>query len=340
MEQRSANAAAAGGQAWAIVLAAGNGTRLSSLTRDAAGAAVPKQFCSLDGSVSLLEQTLARAATVVGWQRTTTIVAASHRPYWEPPLKDLPRDNIVVQPLDRGTAVGILLPALRIAARDPDARILILPSDHYVAEESVLENTLRCALEDIRESPAGVALLGVEADEPDAGLGYIVSHAAGHPRMRCVDRFIEKPSVEEARRLVNTGALWNSFIMVSRAASLIELLRQCCPELVRALRSIRPHDEAALLRLYRELPVIDFSRHIAAASEQRLAVMTVPPCGWNDLGTPHRLAQTLTRQRWRSASRATPAPSKRGGRINLADRLAQARPALRLDVWSADSPIV
>jgi mannose-1-phosphate guanylyltransferase len=327
MAPSSATRAAPTGQSWAIVLAAGSGTRLSSLTRDTTGAAVPKQFCSLDGAQSLIEQTLTRAARVIAPQRVTAIVAHSHRRHWEPALKELPPDNIVVQPQDRGTAIGILLPTLRIASRDPDARIVILPSDHYVADEGVLESALRCALEDIREHPAGVALLGIEADEPDPELGYILSRAGSHPRLRRISRFIEKPPLDEARRLVSEGALWNSFIVVCRVESLIELLLRVCPEAVQALRAIESHDEEALLRIYRDLRVIDFSRHIATGQEHQLAVVAVPSCGWNDLGTPHRLAQTLSRQPRRSTGHAQTARSPLVSGINLADRLAQAYPA-------------
>lgn len=329
MEHGSATYALPIGQSWAIVLAAGNGTRLSSLTRDTTGTAVPKQFCSLDGAQSLIEQTLTRAARVVAPHRVTAIVAHSHRRYWEPALKELPPDNIVIQPQDRGTAIGILLPALRIAARDPHARILILPSDHHVADESVLENAMRCALEDIREHPAGVTLLGIEADEPDHELGYIISRAGSHPRLRRVHRFIEKPPVEQARRLLSEGALWNSFIVVCRVQSLIELLSRVCPEAVRALRATEAHDDAALLRTYRDLPSIDFSRHIATGQEHRLAVMAVPGCGWNDLGTPHRLAQTLARQPRRSTVHGQTVRGALGGWINLEDRLAQVYPGWR-----------
>lgn len=328
MEHTSTARAASAGHAWAIVLAAGNGTRLSSLTRDTTGFAVPKQFCSLDGERSLIEQTLTRAARVIEPQRVTAIVAQSHRLYWEPTLTDLAPANIVVQPLDRGTAVGILLPALRIAARDPHARLLILPSDHYVAKEAVLDSAVRCALEDIRGHPAGVALLGIEADEPDPELGYVVSGAGSHPRLREVHRFIEKPPVDEARRLVSEGALWNSFIMVCRVESLIELVLSACPHVVRALRAVASNDEAGLLQCYRDFPVIDFSRHIATGQEHHLAVMPVSGCGWNDLGTPHRLAQTLARRPRRRASRtSTTGLGTLGSGINLAERLAQTHPA-------------
>ena len=339
MEQRSATEPATDGHTWAIVLAAGNGTRLSSLTRDSDGAAVPKQFCSLDGSSSLLEQTVDRAAHVVSPRRVTAIVAASHRRYWEPTLKGLPPENIVVQPHDRGTAIGILLPALRIVARDPNARILILPSDHYVADEAVLANTMRCALEEVGEHPAGVALLGIEAEDADPELGYIVSRATGHPRLRNVERFVEKPPAAAARRLVSEGALWNSFIIACHAQRLIELLQHGCPYAVRALRDVNPQDDSALVRLYRELPVIDFSRHIATGRENRLAVMAVPHCGWNDLGTPDRLAQTLVRHRSRNANRSAATPRKIARWINLTDRLTKAHPDLRLDVCGGDSSI-
>lgn len=327
MEQRQMATAATSGHTWAIVLAAGSGTRLSSLTRDTAGAAVPKQFCSLDGESTLMEQTLVRAADVVGTQRVTAVVAPAHRRYWQPVLKDLPPGNIVVQPHNRGTAIGILLPALRIAARDPHARILILPSDHHVGDEGVLAQAMRTALEDIRQHPIGVALLGIEADEPDPELGYIVPHIVGHPRLRRVHRFAEKPPAHEAGRLIREGALWNSFILACRVTSLIDLLLQRCPDVVQTLQAVGSHDESVLEQLYRGFPNVDFSRHIAAGQEHRLAVVPVPRCGWNDLGTPHRLAQTLAR--WPGPGRRkAPAPSERDGWINLANRLAQVHPAL------------
>lgn len=316
------------GQTWAIVLAGGSGTRLSCLTADADGDAVPKQFCSLDGGATLIEQTLERAATVVDRERVTAIVAPAHRRYWQATLKSLRSDNVVVQPRNRGTAIGILLPALRIAARDPYARILILPSDHYVADEPVLEHAMRCALEDIHRHPTGLALLGIEADEPDPELGYIVSDSTAHPRLRRVHRFIEKPKIHEACRLVREGALWNSFILACRARSLIDLIFQRCPDVVQMFEAVGVHDEARLRELYHELPEVDFSRHVATGQEQRLAVMAVPRCGWSDLGTPHRLAQTLARwprQRWRHAAARSSTPD---GWINLAERLAQVHPAL------------
>jgi mannose-1-phosphate guanylyltransferase len=312
--------------AWAIVLAAGNGSRLSGLTHDSAGEAVPKQFCSLDGRTTLLGRTLTRAADVVGAERVTAVVSPLHRCYWEEPLRTLAQDNIVIQPQNRGTAIGILLPTLRIAARDPNARIVILPSDHFVADESILTHALTDTLADIDEHDQGVALLGIEADEADPELGYIVPGTADHPRLRRVHRFVEKPLAARARRLIARGALWNSFILACRATSLIDLFVHRCPDVVHLLRAIDSHDYASLSHAYTELPEIDFSRHIATGQERQLAVTTVPRCGWNDLGTPHRLARTLVCDSMRSAK--PPASTQAMRWINLADRLVELHPHL------------
>jgi len=226
-----------------------------------------------------------------------------------------------------------LLPVLRIAARDPDARVLILPSDHHVADEGTLAHTMREALEDICTHPIGVALLGIEADEPDPELGYVVPRATSHPRLHRVHRFAEKPPAEEAERLIRTGALWNSFILACRATSLIDMLSKSCPGIVQSMQAaLGAHDEAAVERLYQDLPNVDFSRHIATGREHQLAVVAVPRCGWSDLGTPHRLAQTLARlpkHRWIDAASPRDAATDEGaGWINLAHRLAQIHPAL------------
>jgi mannose-1-phosphate guanylyltransferase len=247
------------------------------------------------GRESLVAQTLVRARSVVGRERVTAIVSEAHAQYWHMSLAEVASHNVFVQPANRGTAVGILLPALDILDRDPDARILILPSDHYVADEAALAIAMRVALDDIGCHGRGVALLGIEADEPDPELGYIVPEPVEHPTFAAVRRFVEKPPIEEARRLCEHGALWNSFIIACRGASLLELYVERFPDVVEKLRGVDRSDLATLSLLYRSLPPVDFSRDLATGQEERLSVIRVPHCGWNDLGTPQRLAQTLAR---------------------------------------------
>jgi len=135
-------------QFWALILAAGDGSRLRALTTRPCGTSVPKQFCSLRGGRSLLEDAVDRARGVVDPERICTIVAHQHRQWWSgiDALAPLAADNIVVQPRNRGTAIGLLYALMHILARDPDARVLVLPADHYVREEATLRHSLRAAM--------------------------------------------------------------------------------------------------------------------------------------------------------------------------------------------------
>ena len=121
---------------WAVVLAAGEGSRLASLTRDAAGNAVPKQYCSLYGGRSLVQDAIERGRQVVTLERTCAIVAEHHVRHWRKALRSLRAGNIIVQPQNRGTANGVLLSVLSILERDPFARIIFLPADHFVLDSA------------------------------------------------------------------------------------------------------------------------------------------------------------------------------------------------------------
>lgn len=91
---------------WALVLAAGEGSRLHTLTTTAEGVAIPKQFCSLYGGPSLFEETTRRASHVASTELVCSIVAEQHRQWWEHSTRHLPAGNVIVQPENRGTATG------------------------------------------------------------------------------------------------------------------------------------------------------------------------------------------------------------------------------------------
>ncbi len=297
---------------WALVLGGGDGTRLSALTRRG-GVAVPKQFCLFNGGPSLMELAVRRAARVVSPGRILAVVNARHRPWWESDLEPLPAANVVVQPENRGTATGLLLPLAVLRARDPQARVAILPSDHYVGDERALAAELRHAFRAVNGEPDTTTLLGIEPDGPDTGYGWIVAGTpAGGPSP--VEAFVEKPDEATARMLFERGAVWNSFLLVARVETLWGLYERKLPDLVERLRSVLdPTGEplpSRLDELYAELPARDFSREILQGSERSLRLVTVPRCGWNDLGTPERLAACIERLPLRPplvASRRLPA---------------------------------
>lgn len=288
--------------AWALILAAGEGTRLRSLTTAASGATVPKQFCSLYHGPSLFEEALHRAQAVSTRARTCAVVARQHRQWWQSSYDSVPPQNMIVQPLNRGTANGMLLPLMHIAERDPAAAVVVLPSDHHVRREDVLAASLRNAAELLAVEEEGVVLLGLQPEEADPELGYIVPGSRTRGGLLGVERFVEKPAVALARDLIEQGALWNAFIVACTVQGMLHLFRRRIPEIVTRMRTAVQSDRrcrgdgTAVPDLYARLPTIDFSLDILQGEEAALRVLPVPQCGWSDLGTPKRVADVLDRE--------------------------------------------
>lgn len=297
---------------WAVVLAAGDGTRLAALTTDASGQMVPKQFCSLTGGGTLLHGAIQRTQSVVSRERICVIVADQHRRHWYRALKTLPSGNVIVQPRNCGTANGILLSVLTILERDPLAGIVFLPADHYVCDEGTFAGSLQEVARCLTRKPIGMTVVGVQPEGADSGFGYIVPGSALDDGTRSVTRFIEKPEANLARQLVLGGALWNTFIFAARGSVLTEMLRARFPDAVAQMRAViarggHPRERsAALHHLYTRLPSVDFSRAVMHGAESELRVITAPACGWNDLGTPDRVAGALERVKREWPSWATP----------------------------------
>jgi mannose-1-phosphate guanylyltransferase len=290
------------GHNWALVLAAGEGSRLQALTMTACGVAVPKQFCSMGGNGSLLHAALHRARAVAPTQRTCTILAEHHRRWWQGLPLGIPPQNVIVQPRNRGTANGILLPLLQIVHRDPQATLLVLPSDHYVRNEDVLATSLSHAMALLDEHREHIILLGLTPDETDPELGYIVADGDSRFSARAVAEFVEKPDFATARALIARGGLWNSFIFAADAQALVRLFEARCPALVAQMQRIVAEErpdvrDAHLAELYKHLPSLDFSSDILQSSPSALRVLTVPACGWSDLGTPRRVVEVAKRYR-------------------------------------------
>lgn len=286
---------------WSLVLAAGEGSRLRALTTTPSGAAIPKQFCCLHQGPSLLQEAVDRARVVADESHICAVVAEQHRSWWERGLRSVPAGNVIAQPQNRGTANGILLPLLHILFREPDAQLVILPSDHHVSQEAVLASSLRDAVEQLDWRLHETLLLGIQPEESDPELGYILPGESDGRGALTITRFVEKPTVALARDLIGAGGLWNAFIVVSTALALLSLFRQRVPEVVNAMYAAvkRDRDEgsdgAAVAALYGKLPIIDFSRDIITGQESSLRVLPVRPCGWSDLGTPKRVAEALRR---------------------------------------------
>ncbi len=300
---------------WVVILAAGEGKRVKDLTRDRWGRPAPKQYALIDSRRTLLDVTLERAKKIAPPERIVTVVAAQHRRWWASEPAQLPPGYVIVQPENRGTAAGILLPLLWITRRDPDARLVILPSDHGVSSEETLHAAITDAASCTACSQAGMVLLGVRPERPETDYGWIVPRPGGNARLRPVASFREKPDPATAAALLKEGGLLNSFILIAGGRCLLDLFQTVLPELWRAFQpmldgaSNGSWTEQDLVRYYRSVPNLDFSKDLLERSAESLWVHTVPACGWLDLGTPERLTGHLLaqrRQRW-PGPKATPA---------------------------------
>ncbi|MEM7247122.1 MAG: sugar phosphate nucleotidyltransferase [Acidobacteriota bacterium] len=295
-----------------ILLAGGEGRRLRALTRDANGLAVPKQFCDFGSGRSLLSRALDRARSLSPPERIIAAVASAHERWWSRELHELPPSNVVAQPVNRGTAAGLLLPLLHPHGNEADDVVVMLPCDHHVEREDRFADGLRRAVAAASEDAETVFLLGLTPDGPAADYGWIVPGEQVGPGIRRVEAFIEKPSPEQSAALWRRGGRWSSFVLVARRSALIELYRLAVPELVSVLeQALSGHAALSGTALARHLeadflllPPGDLSRDVLEPSRQRLAMIDVPPCGWSDLGTPDRL------ERWRAAGYRIPVTSE------------------------------
>ena len=286
---------------WAVILAAGEGSRLASLTCDLGGNHVPKQFCSLFSGPPLVQDAVQRALHVAQPEQICVVVADQHKQFWETALPEIKADNFIVQPEGRGTANGILLAALSIVQRDAGAHIIFLPADHYVRDEAILGASLKKAVSLIGHRENSLVLVGIQPEGVDCELGYIVPGAVNDDDDKDDDglrvaRFVEKPEELLAQQLLASGAVWNSFIFAAAGTTLLNLIRRRTPDTTDKM-SIALQSDAqpggawqALADLYRTLPSVDFSHDILEGAESLLYVITAPACGWTDLGTPKRVA--------------------------------------------------
>ena len=290
------------GHVWSILLAAGDGKRVQPLTGEVDGVPVPKQFYRPGGSESMLRWTINRAADLVPVQHIVPVVASQHHRWWESELTDIPASNVIVQPGNRGTGAGILLPLLHVRRLDPMARVLILPTDHYVENEERLRMAILDAIDEAHRNHDRIVLVGTRPSENDTECGWIVPRSiASRALASPVAAFVEKPGHEISCRLARRGAVVNTLIMAAIVDAMMKLFERAVPELVEAFVSWNETRHGDLDGLYRILPNVDFSREVLERSCDLLSVVRAADCGWMDLGTPARLT-TFRRRRGSATS--------------------------------------
>jgi mannose-1-phosphate guanylyltransferase len=264
----------------------------------------PKQYCTFFGAQSLLRHTICRAERLVPSARLLTVITQSHLSYAQVELADRPPDTVLVQPCNRETAPGILLPLLHVQQRDPEAIVAVLPSDHFVLGEQRFMALVAAAAAFVTRKPGRLVLLGAAPTQPEIDYGWIevgdeLGQAQGE-RLYQVLQFWEKPSPAQARVLWRQGYVWNTMVLVGRAGLLVSLFALLTPTLVDAFQRLRgvlgtPRQADVLAEVYATLPAVNFSQAILAQSAPRLAVLPMEGVYWSDWGDPRRLLLDLAR---------------------------------------------
>lgn len=289
---------------WAVILAGGEGRRLEGFVRTALGAGRPKQFCAIVGSRTMLRHTWDRAARLVAPDRIVTAITAGQERYLDCEAPAGVPGTVLVQPENKETAPGLLLPLLWIGRRDPGATVAVFPADHFIWEEERFAAYVHAAVLAAAKRPDRLAVLGVEADGPETGYGWI---APGDPiaagpgaELFAVRRFWEKPDRATAAHLFARGYFWNTLVLVGRVEAYLALAAACVPQVLEALRGAanhlgRPAGAKALAAAYARIPPTNFSHAVLARSPEHLMVLAARGVGWSDWGDPDRIVRTLRR---------------------------------------------
>jgi mannose-1-phosphate guanylyltransferase len=281
---------------WVVVLAGGDGRRLQGAYIHGRRLDRPKQFCSFLDAETLLRRALQRASQITEPGRIMVVVRDDHRRWWEEDLGDLPVENILSEPANRGTAVAILHALVHVLQREDDPTLVFLPSDHAAVDEPVLTKSISLGARCCARNREHLLMMGVTAESAETEYGWILPRVDDGGRLRAVVRFVEKPAPDVAEELLAAGALWNIFVCAGSGHALLEVFEASQPQMLRRHLQyflVRKEEEAEGRHLFDALPRVDFCREILESAGARLRVLAVPACGWTDLGTPRRVRQWL-----------------------------------------------
>ena len=154
---------------WGLVLAAGDGRRMEGYIREVTGKLLPKQYVNFTGKHSMLEHTFRRTEKLIPAERILTIVGRHHLDHSEVQrqLSSRPARTIIVQPDNKDTCPGILLPLMHLHKHAPEAIVAVFPSDHFILEENRFMEHVALAAQAVTHDPSRIVLLAMEAQYPE-----------------------------------------------------------------------------------------------------------------------------------------------------------------------------
>ncbi|MBI4354873.1 MAG: hypothetical protein HY597_00300 [Candidatus Omnitrophica bacterium] len=270
-------------QVYAAILAGGSGERLWPLSRQRS----PKPLLRLNGSQSLLDETIARVATVVPRRRMAVIATLECVSALRRACRSARRVHWLAEPSARNTAMCVGLAAVWAARQDPAGIIVTLPADHQIHTRRQFAQALRRAIA-VAGAREAMVLLGLRPTRPATAYGYMQRGAVLAPRVYRVAAFREKPSAARARTLLRQGWHWNGGIFVAQAGVILLAIRRCLPRLYALLQAIDAAWGTAafpqvLRRAYQAVRAVSFDNGVLAHS--RNLIMVEAGFTWSDVGS-------------------------------------------------------
>jgi mannose-1-phosphate guanylyltransferase / mannose-6-phosphate isomerase len=267
-----------------IILCGGSGTRLWPLSRKS----YPKQFSALMGKESLFQATVRRLSGAE-YSAPTIITGSDFRFIVTEQMAaiDVDPDTILIEPVGRNTAPAILAAAFHVAQGDPDALMLVAPSDHVIPDSEVFNTavSLGCKAADVGD----LVTFGIRPDRPETGYGYLELAEMSEGEPVKLERFIEKPDATQAEKMLASGRfLWNAGIFLFSAKAIIAAFQIHAPDLISPIEQSYTNAKSDLgfLRLDPAAWAKANDISIDYAVMEHADNLTVVPfsAGWSDLG--------------------------------------------------------
>jgi mannose-1-phosphate guanylyltransferase len=252
----------------------------------------PKQYLRLFGDLSLIQESVQRFANFIPEDRIYVVSAKSQQEVLESQTTNLPKENMIYEPVGKNTLPAIGLAALFIAEKDPDGILIVSPSDHLIQNDELFQQCIESAAL-IAEKNDGIVTIGISPKYPATGYGYVQTaeeiQIGQSIKSFAVTQFVEKPNVEVATGYLKSGGFfWNSGIFIFKVSVFLESVQKYAPELYADLMRIKEHIgaetyEEAVDRIYREVTSISVDYGILEKASNVFLVQG--DFVWNDLGS-------------------------------------------------------
>ncbi|MCY4232428.1 MAG: mannose-1-phosphate guanylyltransferase [Bacteroidetes bacterium] len=270
---------------YSIIMAGGIGSRFWPQSREAH----PKQFIRVFEEQTLLQQTVSRIKPLVPLERTLVVTHERYVPLTSQQLPDILENNILGEPISRNTAPCIAYAAFKLHQIDPEAIMVILPSDHLIKDEERFLQTLQKAT-DVAQAPGALVTIGIQPSYPATGYGYIQYDPTEniHQGVYPVRTFAEKPNESTAERFLDSGDfLWNSGIFVWRVDSILSNMKIHLKSTWDAFQEASDHlgtdqEASSIIKAYHKSARISID---VGVMERAGNVHVIPgDFGWSDIG--------------------------------------------------------